>query len=308
MKNFLMMVLGMALLWLSSCKDKTALNKNNEPTTLVIAYAGGGLQGLTKTRLEPTRKYLERELGIPVEFIFTHDYTAVIEAIHAKKVHMAQLSPFSYILASQNKDITPMVAIGQDGKPSMYHSIIITNAKSGINNMNDVKRRAKNLTIGFADPASTSGHLIPTAYLNTIGLDPEKGAFKQTMFAGSHPAVVMSVKAGKLDLGCTAAEYSIHVLERMNMIKPGDIKILWQSEPIVASPIVIRSDINPAFAAKVQRLYIEQYKRDPESLETYLKAYIKDPGKRAYMPIQDSMYNGLRKVAAGIKDLSLVKE
>jgi phosphonate transport system substrate-binding protein len=309
MRKILIICLCLALSFaLAGCGDKTALDSNGVPKTLVIACYNGGLPGLFKTKLEPTRLYLEKQLGVPVEFQFTNDYTAVIEAINAKKVHMAYLSPFSYILASQKHSITPIVAIGADGKPTMYHSIIITNKHTGLKNMDDVKRRAKSLTLCFADPASTSGHLIPAAYLATIGLDPEKNAFKETMFAGSHPATVLTVKSGKVDLGCTTSEYGVDVLVRMNMVKKDDLVVLWQSDPIVASPIVVRNDLNKAFAQKIKDAYLTMGQKDPAALQSFLKVFIADPGKHAYMPVSDSLYNGLRKIAAGIKNLALIKQ
>ena len=44
---------------------------------------------------------------------------------------------------------------------------------------------------------------------------------------------------------------------------------------------------------------------------TIVNAYIKimhpNPEKYSYIPVEDSLYNGLRKIAGGIKDLSVVK-
>lgn len=290
-----------------ACKNKNGLDSNGVPEKLVIASSGGGLPGMAKKRMEPVRLYMQKELGIPVEIIFTTEYTAVIEALRAKKVHVAFMTPFSYILGSQDHNITPMVALGENGKPNMYHSIIFTNKKTGLKNMDDVKRRAKSLTLCFPDPASTSGHLIPSAYLNTIGLNPDN-AFKETMFAGSHPAAVLTVKSGKVDIGCTTSEYGIQMLERIKMINKGDLVVLWESDPIVASPIVIRSDINPQFAEKVKNLYLNMSKKDPKAFQFYLKAYIDHPENLSYIPVQDSMYNGLRKIAAGMKNLSLINK
>jgi len=290
---------------LIACKSKNGLDSNGIPTKLVIASSGGGMPGLAKKRMEPIRLYLQKNLGIPVEFIFTNEYTAVIEALRAKKVHVAVMTPFSYILASQDHNITPMVAIGENGTPNMYHSVMFTNKKTGLKNMDDVKKRAKSLTLCFPDPASTSGHLIPSAYLNTIGLDPDN-AFKETMFAGSHPAAVLTVKSGKVDIGCTTSEYGIQLLERMKMINKGDLVVLWESEPIVSAPIVIRNDINPEFAKKVKNLYLDMSKKDPKALQNYLSAYIEHPEHLSFMPVQDSMYNGLRKIAAGMKNLALI--
>lgn len=308
MKNIFTWLMCLALSFaLAGCSDKSALDSNGIPKTLIIACYNGGIPGLFKTKLEPTRLYLEKQLGIPVEFQFTSDYTAVIEALNAKKVHMAYLSPFSYILASQKHNITPIVAVGKDGKPNMYHSIIITNTHTGLKNMDDVKRRAKSLTLCFSDPASTSGHLIPSAYLTTIGLDPEKNSFKETMFAGSHPATVLTVKSGKVDLGCTTSEYGLEVLERMKMVKKGDLVVLWQSAPIVASPIVVRNDLNKAFAQKIKEAYLTMAQKDPKALNSFIRVFMADSGQHTYMPVNDSLYNGLRKIAAGIKDLALVK-
>jgi len=297
-----------ALLVFTGCHNKAELDANGIPGKLVIAvYAGGDNPGALKAGLEPFKAYLKKKLNMEVEYDFTTDYTSVIEAIRAKKAHIAYLSPFSYVLASQKHDITPIVTLGEDGKPSMYHSVIFTNPKTGINNMDDVKAKSKNLTLCFADPASTSGHLIPRAYLVTLGLNPDS-AFKQAIFAGSHAASVLSVASGKIDIGCTTLEYGIQKLERSGALKPGQIKVLWQSDPIVSSPIVIRNDVNKELTKKIQDLYLNMAKDAPDVFAAYVKLYHPKYQTLSYMPVQDSMYNGLRKIARGIKDLTVANQ
>lgn len=295
------------LLVFSSCHDKSALDANGIPEKLVIAHFNTGDAPALKKGLEPLRKYLEEKLGMPVEYIFTSDYTGVIEGLRAKKVHLAYLSPFSYVLASQRHDITPIVTVGENGKPGMYHSIIFTSPKTGLNSMADVKARAKNLSLCFVDPASTSGHLIPRAYLTTIGLNPDNNVFKQAIFAGTHISSILSVVSGKTDVGCSTTEYGVELAERKGLIKPGDVKILWQSAPIVSSPIVARNDLNKAFVKKIQNLYLNLAKDAPDVFAAYIKLLHDHPEKYSYMTVDDSMYNGIRKVASGIKDLSVVK-
>jgi phosphonate transport system substrate-binding protein len=194
--------------------------------------------------------------------------------------------------------------MGEDGKPHMYHSVIFTNYNTHLNSMEDVKTRAKSLTLCFADPASTSGHLIPRAYLVTLGLNPDNNAFKQIIFAGSHPASVLSVASGKIDVGCSTKEYGLDLLMRRGVLKPGLIKVLWQSDPIVSSPIVVRNDLNKDLAKKIRDLYLNLSKDAPEVFTAYAKFYYPHPEKLSYMTVQDSMYNGLRKIASGIKDLN----
>src|ERR1700743_2906360 len=126
MKPFIIVFFLIAILASAGCKNKTDLDANGVPQTLKIGIFGGENPGQVKSVYDPIRQYLSRELHMPVEIIYTTDYTAVIEALKAKKVHMADLSPFSYIIAKKNTAITPIIVLGADGKPSMYSSRIIT--------------------------------------------------------------------------------------------------------------------------------------------------------------------------------------
>lgn len=294
-------LLTMVLAW-SGCNNSSD-STNVTPKTLLIGVFGGENPAMIKTLYDPIKAYLSKQLGMPVEMIYTTDYTAVIEALRSKKIHMAYMSPFSYIIAKKNVPITPIVVLGADGKPSMYYSCIITSPTSGINSMADVKARSKKLTICFVDPASASGHLIPRAYLNTIGLNPDT-AFKQTIFAGGHLSSVYSVKSHKVDIGCTA-KMVMDIMISHNLLKPGEIKVLWQSAPIVTEPVVVRNDLNKAFVKKLQTAYLELNKNAPEILSNYLKTLQEQNKKLAYMAAQDSFYNGLRQIASGVKDLKL---
>jgi phosphonate transport system substrate-binding protein len=294
---------------LTGCHNKADLDANGMPGKLVIAiYAGGDNPNGQKAAMIPLQKYLEKKLGIEVEYNYSTDYTSVIEALRAKKAHIAYLSPFSYILASQRHDITPIVTMGENGKPHMYHSVIFTNYNTHLNSMADVKARAKSLTLCFADPASTSGHLIPRAYLVSIGLNPDNNAFKQTIFAGTHPASVLSVASGKIDVGCSTKEYGIDLLLRRGVLKPGLVKVLWESDPIVSSPIVVRNDVNKDLTKKIQNIYLNLSKDAPSVFASYVKLYYTHSEKLSYMMVQDSMYNGLRKIASGIKDLTVASQ
>ena len=259
---------------LVGCTNKLTLDENSVPQTLLIGvYVSEGPEA-TMDRLTPVQKYLESKLKIPVELIKAADYTAVIEALRAKKIHMAYLPPFAYVLAAEKIEMEVLVTLGVNGKPYNYQSIIVTSKNSGLKTMDDVKANAKNLTLGFSDPASASGHLIPRAYLHSIGLDP-KASFKDTLFASGHTASLMAAKTGKVDVACTAL-LLIKMLLAKDLIKHDDMVVLWTSDPIVSDPIVIRRDINKEFAEKVKQAYLDLPSDAPETLSSYLtKLYVK---------------------------------
>jgi phosphonate transport system substrate-binding protein len=296
-----------ALLTVGGCKDKRALDAEGNPNTLLVGVVEQDNIAEQTVVLEKVRKYLEKELNIKVEFFKSSDYTSVIEALLTKKVHMAYLGPFAYVLATQKQPLVPLVVGGMNGKPVNYRSIIFTNPGTGIKTMDDVKARAKNLTLCFADPGSTSGHLVPRAYLMSIGLDP-KTAFKETMFAGSHFASLLAVKGGKVDVGCSF-EFGYDKLLRQKMMKPEDLLILWRSDPIVESPIAMRQDINPQFTERVREAYLNMRREAPDVFKLYISMY--EPGRADsmnYVRVDDSAYNGLRKIAAGIDIINLTKK
>lgn len=295
------------LLLTAGCRSKTALDANGVPYKLIVAVYEGDNPGEVTKVLNEVRPYLEKQLGVPVEFQKSTDYTTVIEAMLSGKVHMAYLSPFSYILATQKQKLVPLVAPGMGGKPYSYRSLIFTSPHSGLQSMDDVKAKSHELTLCFADPASTSGHLIPAAYLNSIGLDT-KTAFKQTMFAGTHYASVLAVKSGKVDVGCSF-QLGYDKMMREGIIHEGDIKILWTSDPIVESPICMVPDVSPAFDEKVRQAYIDMKIKDPQAFHDYWSMYMpKQVDSMDYIHVDDSLYNGLRKIAGSLGDLTPTKK
>jgi phosphonate transport system substrate-binding protein len=290
-----------SMLGMQACDKPGAVDSNGMPKKLILATVAAENINQVKEVREKVRAILEKKLGMPVEMIQTNDYTGVIEALKAKKVHMADIPPFAYVIATRAMKLNPLVTIGQDGKAFTYQSVIISNAHSNIKTMADVKANAKNLTLAFVDPASTSGHLIPRAYLNTIGLNPDN-AFKQTIFAGNHLAAVLAVKSGKVDVACTTSVI-FNLMKQQKMIADGDVRVLWTSDPIVAQPIVVRDDVNKDFAKKIQDAYLSINTEEPELLRKYVKIFLPTAKSAGFVIVRDSDYNGLRKIAAGVKDL-----
>ena len=289
------------MLALTACNNKGSVDSNGMPKTLVIGMVETEKIQQIKDAREEIRLYLQKRLGMPVEMIFSTDYVGVIEALRAHKIHMAEMPPFAYVIATRSLKLTPIVTLGAGGKPVSYESVIIVKGDSKINTMDDVKAQSKKLSFCFVDPASTSGHLIPRAYLTSIGLNPDT-AFKQTIFAGSHSASVLSVKSGKIDVGCTT-DLLFNIMIQNNLLKPGDVKVIWKSAPIVSDPIVVRDDVNKDLAKKIQAAYLDINTQQPGILKGLLQIVFRDTIKRTYIPANDSLFNGLRKIANSVKDL-----
>lgn len=302
MKNIIIAIALFALLGFSGCTGNGGtVDNSGVPKTLIIGMVETEKIDELKKAREAIRKYLQEKLKMPVQIIYTNDYTGIIEALKSNKIHMAEMPPFAYIIATRTMKLTPIVTLGSNGKPITYKSVLIVNAHGSLKTMDDVKAKASKLTLCFVDPASTSGHLIPRAYLTSIGLNPDS-AFKQVIFAGSHSASVLSVKSNKIDVGCTT-DLIFSLMMKAKMLNEDDIRVIWRSAPIVSDPMVARADLNKDFVKKVQNAYVDFNKEHPEILSKFTKIFFHDTLTRSYIPVQDSMYNGLRKIANSVKDL-----
>jgi phosphonate transport system substrate-binding protein len=241
----------------------------------------------------PSKQFLEKELGIRIEEFKATDYTAVIEAMRSKKIDVAYFGPFSYVLAAKRANARAIIGGSEgDGKLATYHSILITHRESGLMAMEDVKAKAKRLTISFVDPASTSGHLVPRGGLESLGIPVDKH-FKEVIFAGGHDASVLAVKARKVDLGATWEGGFQRVIDK-GLAKKEEFHILWKSAPIPRSPIAVRGDLDPSLVQRIQQAFLDLPRKAPEAFKQFEGRWEKN---KAYVKVNDSDYDYIRDLA-----------
>ncbi len=114
----------------------------------------------------PLARYLERKLGVKVEFTPVTDYAAAVEALAHKQVDLAWLGGFTFVQASQRSGgkVVPLVQREEDEK---FRSVFIT-TDPGIRSLADLKGR----NLSFGSQSSTSGHLMPRSFLLQAGVGP----------------------------------------------------------------------------------------------------------------------------------------
>lgn len=189
---------------------------------------------------------LQAQLGMPVKPFVATDYNGVIEALRSRKLDVAYLGPFSYVLANQVAGAEAFaVAVTRKTGKSAYHSLIISRADSPIKSLADLKGH----TFAFVDPSSASGHLFPKAGLEQAGYTPES-TFSRMIFSGSHDASILAVANRKVDAAAVADRILATALAQ-GSVKQGELKVIWTSPDIPESPMVWRKDLDPALKQKL---------------------------------------------------------
>ncbi len=236
---------------------------------------------------------LQQQLGMPVKPFVATDYNGVIEALRSKKLDVAYLGPFSYVLANQVADVEAFaVAVTKKTGQSAYKSVIIARKESGIAKTADLKGRS----FAFVDPTSASGHLFPKSGLLQAGYDPET-FFGRVIFSGSHDASILAVANKKVDAAAVADRILASAIAK-GQVKQDELEIVWSSNPIPESPMVWRKDLDPALKAKIAKA-LANVKDLPWGDQGVLNGF---------QPTTDAAYNVVRDTAKVLKlDLRSMK-
>jgi phosphonate transport system substrate-binding protein len=225
---------------------------------------------------------LSKALGMPVKPFVAADYNGVIEALRSKRLDVAYLGPFSYVLGTTVADIEAFaVAETKKAGRTFYRSQVIAHKSSGIKTVNDLKGR----TFAFVDPSSTSGHLFPKAGLMKAGLNTDKD-FGRVIFSGSHDSNAIAVQNKKIDAAAIADRILDSAISK-GLAKREDIQIVWESDPIPESPTVWRKDLPADLKRRIQAAFLE-VKDIPWSDQGVLNGF---------KPTNDEAYNVIRDTA-----------
>lgn len=187
------------------------------------------------------------------------DYDGVIQGLLGGTLDEAELGASGYAkIALANPDVvTPVLTTVQTDGSTGYYSIMVARKDSGIKTLKDLKGKK----LGFADPDSTSGYLVPTVTLpDAIGA-PIKDYFASTGFGGGHENLVLEVLKGTFDAGTTFGSgvgnfkdgYTSGNLRKMvekGMLNMDDVVELWKSPLIPNGPIVVRNALPSAVKTK----------------------------------------------------------
>lgn len=297
MRRFLAVIAIFALLINTGCGSKTEAvsNDGSRPKVLRLGFSPGQEEVEERvSTLQPVADYLERKLGVDVEWVRTSSYSTIIEAMRADKIDVSSMGPFTYVIASEKTDAELLVALGsEENGPRFYHSYLITHPNSGIRSLEDVVARRHDLILQFVDPASTSGHLVPRGHLMSLGLNPEED-FKRVIFGMGHTTTILTVKSEKVDLAGCASSAMTRLLNA-GTVKEGDFVKLWKSPAIPSSPICVRGGLPEAFKEEVRQAFLDMRHDDLEALRVMTAAY--GDSTLTYMRTDEAAYAPLRELA-----------
>ena len=217
---------------------------------------------------------LPEVLGVEKVSLFpAADYDGVIQGLLGGTLDYAELGASGYakVYLENPEAVEPILTTVQTDGSSGYYSVMVARRDSGMTKVEEMKGKK----LGFADPDSTSGFLVPNVTLpDTIGM-PVEDFFASTGFGGGHENLVLEVVKGTFDAGTTWASgvgefkdgYSSGNLRKMvdmGILNMDDLVELWKSPLIPNGPIVVRSSMDTDMKAKFKDFMMALPESDPE--------------------------------------------
>jgi phosphonate transport system substrate-binding protein len=229
----------------------------------------------------PLVRYLERTLGMKVEFTPVNDYPAAVEALVNKQVELVWFGGFTHVQA-QIRSGGRIIPIAQREEDAQFRSVFIAQTDSGIKSLADLKGKQ----VSFGSQSSTSGHLMPRSFLLQAGLEPERD-FRRVAFSGAHDATIASVVSGRVD----AAALDITVWRRFvddKKVDTSKVNVFFTTPPFFNYNWSVHADMPAAQRERITKALLDLSMDTPEGKEilTLNRA-------TKYIPTRADNYKGL---------------
>jgi phosphonate transport system substrate-binding protein len=249
---------------------------DENPTELMRIYA-------------PFADYLQREIGIPVQFTPVVDYAATVEGMAANKLDLVWFGGLTHVQARIRTNNTAY-AIAMREEDLKFKSVFITNPQANIKSLQELKGK----TFTFGSAGSTSGHTMPRYFLLKAGIVPEQD-FSKFSFSGAHDATALWVQSERVDAG--ALNFSVwEKLVDTKKVDTAQVFVFWTTPPYVDYNWTVRGDLDKGLAEKVKQAFLKLDRSNPEHAKLLdlhrATRYIAVESEDIFQPIEEAARQG----------------
>lgn len=247
---------------------------------------------------KPLLDKLKEKTGKPVEFFMPTSYASVIEGMVNGWVQIGVHGPNSYVLAKEKDPLLEVFATYTKTKGHFqeegpgYKAVLVSRSDSKFDSIESVKGSV----MGLADPASTSGNLLPRmVFGDVVGVGPElEKYFSKVVYTGGHDQSALAVKEGRVDDAFVATHRLDNVIDR-GLAKPEDFRVIWSSEVIPQDPMVYRGDLCDDLKGQIREAFLTLHE------DAASKPFFDGIKSTKFVAMQDSDYDIIRKLVAAEK-------
>jgi phosphonate transport system substrate-binding protein len=258
---------------------------NVNATTFTFTAIPDADESQLRTRFEKVALYLEKKLGVKVNYIPVKSYSAAVTAFRNNQV---QLAWFGGLSGVQARRLVPgSQAIAQGYEDQFFKSYFIAHYSTGLEKSDsfpDISQK----TFTFGSKGSTSGRLMPQYYIEQYLQKKPQQAFKRVGFSGDHSRTIAQVQAGAYQVG--AVNYKVwETALAAGKIDTNKVNVIWQTPAYPDYQWTIRAGVDAnfgeGFADKVQAVLLNM--NNPELLNSFPRSSFVNADNKDFEPVLD---------------------
>jgi len=211
------------------------------------------------------KKYIEKEINRCIKINFETSYGNLINKFAQNNLDMGFVGPFTYVLIKEVSGVEPIAtSINSDGTATYKSHMVATkevaqtlgifSTLKGEKGMQIIKQKLqkykKKWMIAFTDESSTAGYAIPNYYMKKVSLNPND-YFEKVTFVGTHDAAQLVVRNNIIPIAFGAEMFYTRLLKD-NKISKESNKVIWESDDIPKSPIILKKELSAKLKQKLQ--------------------------------------------------------
>lgn len=247
---------------------------------------------------QPVLNRLKENTGKNIDFFMPTSYASVIEGMINGWVHVGVHGPNSYIIAKEQDPALEVFATYAKKKGHLqeegpgYRAALIVRADSEYDSIESLK----GTVLGLADPASTSGNLLPRVVFKDEIPEAEtlEDYFSKVVYSGGHDLSTLAVKEGRVDSAFVATHRFDNVIDR-GLANMDEFRVLWQSPVIPQDPFVYRSDLCEPIKEAIRKTFLTLHEQEDA------KKFLENINSARFVEMSDADYDIIRELEAAKK-------
>lgn len=208
-----------------------AVHPLHNPTKLIQAY-------------QPLLDYLNANLtGTRLSLEASRDYANFEEKYQNRQPEFLLPNPWQTMQAMR----VGYSVIAMAGEPKDFKGIFIARKDGGVRQPSDLKGKA----VSYPSPTALAACIMPQYFLHTHGVDINKDI--ENRYVGSQESSIMNVYMQKTVAGATWPP-PWRSFQKDHPAEAAELKVLWETEPLINNSVMVRDDIPAAIRQQVQTL------------------------------------------------------
>jgi phosphonate transport system substrate-binding protein len=290
--NSLKITLSLFILTLVWSSVSIPLSSAKASDTFVFTAIPDEDESRLRQRFNKVANYLDKQLGIRVQYIPVKSYAAAVAAFRNDQVQLAWFGGLSGVRARIL--VSGSEAIAQGFEDQAFFNYFIAHSSTGLKRSDEFPKDIAGKIFTFGSKGSTSGRLIPEFHIRENLKKSPNDVFQKVGFSGNHSRTIQLVQSGAYQVGAVNSKVWDNEM-KAGKIDSSKVSIIWETPPYPNYQWSIRGDVDErwgaGFKSRVKEVLLNI--KDPDLLASFPRT--------SFVPASNSDYQPILDVAKAIK-------